>query len=74
MIATEGWTTISDDLASMCVKYREEPDSVLYYNIIKECSRIGSRHLRANFYVPPSLGLISYVPYDGTGMISMDRT
>lgn len=62
------------DLASMCVKYREKPDSVLYYDIVKECSRIGSRYLRSDFYVPPSPGLISYAPYDGTGMISIDRT
>ncbi len=65
---------IEGDLALRCVSYIDHPHDLTYNALIRECGSIGNSYLRINFYVPPSIGRTAYLPYDGKGTISIDRT
>ena len=65
---------IEGDLALRCVSYIDHPHDLTYNALVRECGSIGNSNLRINFYVPPSIGRTAYLPYDGKGTISIDRT
>lgn len=65
---------IEGDLAKRCVSYTDHPHDLTYNALVRECGSIGNRYLRINFYIPPSIGRTAYLPYEGKGSISIDRT
>ncbi|MCL7415197.1 MAG: hypothetical protein M8349_03940 [ANME-2 cluster archaeon] len=65
---------IEGDLASRCVSYMEHSHDITFNALIRDCSSIGNRYLRSNFYIPPSIGRTAYMSYSGNGTISMGRT
>jgi hypothetical protein len=65
---------IEGDLVLRCVSYIDHPHDLTFNALIRECGSIGNSNLRINFYVPPSIGRTAYLPYDGKGSISIDRT
>ena len=61
------------DAATLCASYIEHSDDLTYNALVRECTNIGNHSLKSNFYVPPSHRKV-YLKYDGTGIISVDRT
>ena len=64
-----------DGLLSMCYEYPFDPHNTeLYDNIISICSELAYKYLRTDFYIPPSVGRMSYRKYGDGGDIHINRT
>lgn len=58
----------------LCAEFLENLDNnFLYEKIIHECKRFGD-FLKVNYFVPPTIRRMVYRPYEGTGIISINKT
>ena len=63
-----------DDTLTYCAQFLEKRKPRIYRKIIDNCRNIGSDILKRDYYVPPSLERMEYQPYDGAGIIAVNRT
>ena len=63
-----------DDTLTYCAQFLEKREPRIYRRIIDNCRNIGSDVLKRDYYVPPSLERMEYQPYDGAGIIAVNRT
>ncbi len=62
------------DTLTYCAQFLEKRKPRIYRKIIDNCRNIGSDVLKRDYYVPPSLERMKYQPYDGAGIIAVNRT
>lgn len=65
---------LEGELTVRCTSYMEHPNSLTFNSLVRECGNIGNLYLKTNFYMQPLIGRTAYQPYNGTGIISIDRT
>jgi len=73
-VMERGTKDIVSDTASYCARYTEKPNIRIYQKILENCRHIGNDSLKRDYYVPPTIGRMSYRQFDGTGIVSVDRT
>lgn len=67
--------TLLDELALMCTNYPSDPyNTEMYDSIVDGCRKIAYSYLRKDYYIPPTVGRITYHPYKGQGNIHVERT
>lgn len=67
-------TIDKSELAKLCTSFIENSHDITLNALVRECADIGNHNLKFNFYIPPSLGLPDYIPYEGRGTIDIDHT